>query len=101
MLFSSFDMHGRAVCCVVCHAKAPLRPAGDVFHPKFEIKDTDVSLRALAPCQSLGAFYVAPTPAAQAFLAALAHWVMYTCAIGPAAFDDLLIDFTATALKMR
>ena len=59
----------RAACCT-----------GDVFHPNFEITDSDTHLSALAPCQSLGAFYVAPTPAAQRFLAALAHWVMYTCA---------------------
>lgn len=51
-----------------------------MFHPKFEITEADVHLRALAPCQSLGAFYIAPAPASQRFLAALAHWVMYTCA---------------------
>ena len=54
------------------------KPAGDLLHPEFEVKDTDVTLRALAPCQSLGAFYVSPTPASQRFLEALAHWIMYT-----------------------
>ena len=51
---------------------------GDLFHPEFEIGDNDVTLSALAPCQSLGAFYVSPTPASQRFLEALAHWIMYT-----------------------
>ena len=50
-----------------------------MFHPAFEVTAKDVTLRAMSPCQSLGAFYVAPTPAAQRFLAALAHWIMYTC----------------------
>lgn len=78
-----FKIYIRVFCCDnLLSVVAPTAPcAGDVMHPKFEIKDKDVSLRALAPCQSLGAFYVAPTPAAQRFLAALAHWVMYTCVL--------------------
>ena len=43
-----------------------------------------MTLRALAPCQSLGAFYISPTPASQRFLEALTHWIMYTWALlGP------------------
>ena len=53
-------------------------PAGDLLHPEFEVKEGDVTLRALAPCQSLGAFYVSPTPASQRFLEVLTHWIMYT-----------------------
>jgi hypothetical protein len=51
---------------------------GDLFHPEFEVGQGEVSLSALAPCQSLGAFYVSPTPASQRFLEALAYWIMYT-----------------------
>ena len=55
-----------------------LRPAGDVFHPEFEVGRGEVVMRALAPCQSLGAFYVSPTPASQRFLEVLSHWIMHT-----------------------
>lgn len=35
-------------------------------------------MRALTPCQSLGAYYVRPTPAAMKFLAKLSDWVVHT-----------------------
>ena len=51
---------------------------GDLFFPAWEIRKNETSLRALAPCQSLGAFYVKPTPAAMKFLATLSDWVVHT-----------------------
>jgi len=38
------------------------------------------TINARSSCQSLGAFYVAPTTIARRFLANLAHRIMYTCA---------------------
>lgn len=49
-----------------------------MFHPAWEIRRNETSLRALAPCQSLGAYYVKPTPAAMKFLAKLSDWVVHS-----------------------
>ncbi len=62
-----------------CSTKQAVRAeTGDVFHPAWEIRRNETSLRALAPCQSLGAYYVKPTPAAMKFLAKLSDWVVHS-----------------------
>ena len=37
-----------------------------------------MSLRTMAPCQSLGIFYIQPTPVAIKFLAYLSAWIRET-----------------------
>jgi hypothetical protein len=51
-------------------------PAGDLYFPSWEIRKNETSLRALAPCQSLGAYYVRPTPPVMKFLSRLSDWVV-------------------------
>lgn len=53
-------------------------PGGDLYYPAWEIRKNETSMRALTPCQSLGAYYVRPTPAAMKFLAKLSDWVVHT-----------------------
>lgn len=53
-------------------------PAGDLYFPSWEIRKNETSLRALAPCQSLGAYYVRPTPPVMKFLSKLSDWVVNT-----------------------
>ena len=40
--------------------------------------DNATTMNARSSCQSLGAFYIAPTTIAKRFLANLAHRIMYT-----------------------
>lgn len=63
-----------------CNAPCP-SPAshtGDLYFPAWEIRKNETSLRAMAPCQSLGAYYVRPTPPVVKFLAKLSDWVVNT-----------------------
>lgn len=55
-----------------------LRDAGDVLHPAWEIPKNETSMRALAPCQSLGAFYTKPSLATLQFYRYLSHWMIQT-----------------------
>ena len=59
--------------------------AGDVFHPAWEIKSNETSLRALAPCQSLGAFYSRPSSATLKFYRRLSDWMIHS---HPAQWDQ-------------
>mmetsp|Transcript_1768 Transcript_1768/g.5121 ORF Transcript_1768/g.5121 Transcript_1768/m.5121 type:complete len:434 (+) Transcript_1768:363-1664(+) len=53
-------------------------PGGDVLHPAWEIPKNETSMRALAPCQSLGAFYTKPSLATLQFYRYLSHWMIQT-----------------------
>lgn len=63
-------------CC--CSEVLDALPAGDLYFPSWEIRKNETSLRALAPCQSLGAYYVRPTPPVMKFLSRLSDWVVNT-----------------------
>ena len=50
-----------------------------MFVENWAVSSDKVAMEARAACQSLGAFYVAPTLVARRFLARLANRIMYTC----------------------
>ncbi len=50
-----------------------------MFVENWAVSSDEVAMEARAACQSLGAFYVAPTLVARRFLARLANRIMYTC----------------------
>ena len=50
-----------------------------MFIENWAVYGNETTFEARAACQSLGAFYIAPTTLARRFLAHVAHRIMYTC----------------------
>ena len=56
---------------------------GDVWIQSWLVEQNETAMQARSACQSLGAFYIAPTPIARRFLAKLIDRIMYTCETSP------------------